>query len=112
DDVLGRPPRPPREAVFNARMIGQTVVSGLVIAGVCFVAYRRFLASGLDVFHARNRLLLLLVLFENMHVLNCRSETRSALRSAFARNPLLLLGSLGALGLHVAMMHLALGQEA
>ena len=110
DDVLSRPPRPPRERVFDARMIGQTLVSGLVIALVCFAAYRHALSRGLGLAAARNELLLLLVVFENMHVVNCRSETRSGLRIPPWTNPFLLIGTSCALGLHALMMHLPAGR--
>ena len=36
---------------------------------------------------ARNALLLLMVLFENIHIGNCRSETKSALRLSPFRSP-------------------------
>ena len=55
---------------------------------------------------ARNALLLLMVLFENIHIGNCRSETKSALRLSPFRSPFLLSGAIGALLVHVAAMYL------
>jgi len=54
---------------------------------------------------ARNLLLLLMVLFENMHVLNARSETRSVFRIPFAANPFLIFAIVAAQGLHIAAMY-------
>jgi magnesium-transporting ATPase (P-type) len=54
---------------------------------------------------ARNQLLLLMVLFENVHLFNCRSETRSAFRVPFAANRFLILGLIGAQGVHIAAMY-------
>jgi magnesium-transporting ATPase (P-type) len=55
---------------------------------------------------ARNLLLLLMVLFENAHALNARSETRSVLGVPVAANPFLIVAILGAQGLHIAAMYL------
>jgi magnesium-transporting ATPase (P-type) len=54
---------------------------------------------------ARNALLLLLVLFENVHLGNCRSETVSLFRLSPLRSPVLLIGALAALALHLWAMH-------
>jgi Ca2+-transporting ATPase len=59
---------------------------------------------------ARNALLLLMVLFENIHIGNCRSETRSALRLSPLRSPILLAGAITAFSLHVAAMYMPLAQ--
>jgi magnesium-transporting ATPase (P-type) len=59
----------------------------------------------------RNAFLLLMVLFENVHLGNCRSETKSALRLSPYRSPILLRGALIALLLHVGMMFTPLGRE-
>jgi len=49
--------------------------------------------------------LLLMVLFENVHVFNCRSETRSAFRHSLMRNPILLLGTVAAQLIHIGAMY-------
>lgn len=45
---------------------------------------------------------MLMVLFQNIHAFNCRSETTSAFRIPLSRNYILIFGILGAQGLHVA----------
>jgi len=47
-----------------------------------------------------------MVLFENVHAVNARSERRSAFAVPLAANPFLILAILGAQGLHVATMYL------
>jgi magnesium-transporting ATPase (P-type) len=54
----------------------------------------------------RNMLLLLMVLFENVHIFNCRSETRSAFQVPIIANPFVVLSVIGALGIHVAVMYM------
>jgi len=50
------------------------------------------------------------VLFENVHIGNCRSETKSVLQLSPLRSPVLLGGTIIAFLVHVAAMHTAFGQ--
>lgn len=109
-DVLNRPARPTSERIFNRLMIERTIVAGLVMGCVGFGAFRWMLQAGWSEEAARNGLLLLMVLFENVHIGNCRSETKSALRLSPFRSPMLLGGALLALLLHVGMMFTSLGR--
>jgi len=61
--------------------------------------------NGSSLEEARNLVMLLMVLFENVHVFNSRSELRSAFRHSPLRNPLLLFGTLAAQLIHIAAMY-------
>ena len=102
--VLERRPRPPRQPIFDRRMVEQTIVSGAFIGTVAFLYFSWSLSLGWSEIQARNSLLLLMVLFENVHVFNCRSETRSAFRIPLASNPLLIAAVIAAQGVHIAAM--------
>jgi P-type Ca2+ transporter type 2C len=104
---LERPPRPPREPIFDRLMVERTGLSALVMGAAAFLLYRWLLANGWDLDAARNVTLLLLVLFENVQAGNSRSETRPVLRLSPLRNPLLFIGTLAALLIHVGAMHLS-----
>ncbi|NIQ01084.1 MAG: HAD-IC family P-type ATPase [Nitrospinaceae bacterium] len=108
-DVLKRKPRPPREPIFNRLMIERTVVAALVIGSVGFGFFSWALQAGWSEGSARNGLLLLMVLFENIHLANCRSETKSAFRLSLFTSPILLLGVSTAFLIHVATLYLPLG---
>jgi len=110
-DVLQRKPRSPQESIFNRLMIERTLVGALGIGLVGFGLFRWCLDIGMTEEAARNTLLLLMVLFENVHVANCRSETKSVFRIPFASNPVLLCGVVAAFLIHLASMYLPLGQE-
>jgi len=101
---MARPPRRPKEGIFNPLMIQQTLLSGLTIGLVGFASWSWLLKSGGEEFAARNKLLLLMVLFENLHVFNCRSEHASAFRVPLRRNILLVFGVVAAQGLHLLSM--------
>ncbi|MCP5365225.1 MAG: HAD-IC family P-type ATPase [Hyphomicrobiales bacterium] len=104
--VLDQPPRPPDQPVFDRRMIEQVLVSGAFIGVVGFFFFRFLLNSGWSEFEARNALLLLVVLFENAHVFNCRSEWRSALRVPFTANPFLIIAVFVAQTVHIVAMYM------
>jgi magnesium-transporting ATPase (P-type) len=101
-----RPPRDPAEGVFDGRMRSQTLVAALTVGSVASVTWM-FLVwnTELSVPAARNLLLLLMVLFENVHVLNCRSEYRSILQVPFFSNPYLIGAILLAQGLHITALY-------
>jgi magnesium-transporting ATPase (P-type) len=107
---MDHPPRPPQEGMFNRLMIQQTLVSGLTMGGLAFAAWAWLLGAGWAVDEARNSILLLMVLLQNVHVFNCRSERTSAFLVPFRRNPLLILGVIVAQSVHLLAMHLPLMQ--
>jgi Ca2+-transporting ATPase len=108
-DVLSRPPRSPRESIFNRLMIERTIVAALVMGVIGFGLFHWSLQHGWSEASARNALLLLMVLFENTHIFNCRSETRSAFSLSPLKSPVLMAGMLCALSLHVTMLYLPWG---
>jgi magnesium-transporting ATPase (P-type) len=104
--VLDHPPRPPGEPLFDRRMIAQVLVAGIYMGAAAFAFYAWSLNRGMDEAMARNLLLLLMVLFENVHALSARSETRSVFAVPLAANPFLIAAILGAQGLHIGAMYL------
>jgi len=104
-DELHHAPRSPREPIFNRLMVERVVLSALVIGSVAFVLFQWLLNSGYSVDEARNGTLLLMVLFENIHVFNSRSETRSVFRHSPLRNPILLFGTAAAQLIHIGAMY-------
>ncbi|MBB5210404.1 cation-translocating P-type ATPase [Microbulbifer hydrolyticus] len=110
-DEMRKPPRPPKESLFNPVMLRRVLVSGMVMGGLAFTCFYWLLQHGWEVDAARNSVLLLMVLFENVQVFNSRSETRSIFRQPFFSNPVLLLGTLFAQGLHILCLYSPLMQE-
>jgi magnesium-transporting ATPase (P-type) len=109
-DELRSPPRRPDEPVFNRLMVERVLLGGAWMALLCLTAYSWLLAAGVAVPEARNSVMLLMVLLQNVDAFNARSETRSALRIPLGHNPLLVFGVAGALLSHVAVMHIPLMQ--
>jgi magnesium-transporting ATPase (P-type) len=65
----------------------------------------------MDEYMARNELLLLMVLIQNVHVFNCRSERTSAFKIPLNRNYMLIFGVLAAQLLHIASMQIPFMQN-
>jgi P-type Ca2+ transporter type 2C len=110
-DVLKRRPRPPSQPVFDRIMLINTAFNALVLGVTGFIAFRWMLARGWELEEARNALLLLIVLFENVLLGNVRSESKAALHMSPLKSPLLAVGAALALGVHAAAMHTTLGQR-
>lgn len=102
---MEKPPRNPKEPIFNRIMIERTVLSASVMAIIGFLVFRYLLSQGVEFEVARNYVLLLMVLFENVHVINSRSEQRSIFAHSLLSNPLLLFGTLMAQVVHILAMY-------
>jgi len=111
EDILQKKPRPPKERILNKLMIERTVIAALTMGSVGFGFFYFMIQNGWSEYSARNTLLLLMVLFENVHIGNCRSETKSALILSPLRSPILLIGAISAFLIHLSMMYLPLGQK-
>jgi magnesium-transporting ATPase (P-type) len=110
-ETMSKKPRRPGEGVFNNLMVKQTLTSGITIGMVAFAVWAWFSGRGYGEVEARNLLLLLMVLFENFHVFNCRSEYRSVFRIPLSNNYLLVIGVVLMQGLHIISMHIPLMQD-
>ena len=97
--------RPPNEPIFNRLMIERIVVNAIVMGCLAFALFKWQIDSGVAEQEARNMTLLLMVLFENVHVLNSRSEQQSIFKQYFFGNKFLIFGMLAAQGIHIMAMY-------
>lgn len=109
-DELKRKPRDVGEPIFNHLMIERSAFIAVWIGALAFILFQQLLQAGVALESARNILLLFIVLFVNIHMFNCRSETKSAFKTPLMQNPVLLFGVLGAFLSHVLAMYLPAGQ--
>ena len=105
-DELRRPPRSPAEPIYDRLMLERGVLAGLWMSVLGLGAFLLMLETDVSLEHARSALLMLMVLMQNVDALNARSESVSVLRLPLSHNPLLVVGVVAALGLHLAAMHL------
>lgn len=110
--AMKRKPRKPKERIFNPQMISQTLVAGLTMGMIAF-GFWYFLVDVqmMNETHARNIVLLLMVLMQNVHVFNARSEFVSAFKVPLSRNYILVIGVLVAQAIHILSMHVPFMQQ-
>ena len=85
----------------------QIIISGVVMAGVVFgLWYYLIYHLKYDEKHARTVVMMLMVLLQNFHVLNCRSEIKSILKMPLKNNYVLLGGIIIAQLVHIAASYI------
>ncbi|RYD92119.1 MAG: ATPase, partial [Sphingobacteriales bacterium] len=106
-DVMKKPPRKPGESIFDKLMNTQIIISGVVIAGIVFgVWYHLIYNLNYNEKHARTVVMMLMVLLQNFHVLNCRSETRSLFSMPLKNNYMLIGGIVLAQLAHISASYI------
>lgn len=110
--AMKRPPRKPSEKIFNRLMISRTIIAGATMGLIVFgLWYYLNNFTQLNELHARNLILLLMVLMQNFHVFNARSERTSAFRIPIRRNTVLVFGVILAQGIHILSMYIPFMQN-
>jgi len=109
--AMARKPRDPNEGIFNRLMIEQTLISGISMAIITIGTWYYLMEKGYEISSARNLILMLMVLMQNIHVFNCRSESNSTFRVSLSRNYLLIGGVLAAQGIHLASLYIPFMQN-
>jgi len=105
--VMQKPPRQANESIFDKLMNSQILVSGLLIAGLVFgLWYYLIYEQDYNEIHARSLVMMLMVLVQNFHVLNCRSETKSLLKMPIKNNYVLVAGIIVAQLAHISAAYI------
>ncbi|NLX49243.1 MAG: HAD-IC family P-type ATPase [Methanospirillum sp.] len=104
--AMDRPPRPPDQPIFDRLMVREVLLSAGTMSVVGFVLFSWLLGSGWALDDARNLLMLLFVLFENVQVFNVRSERISAFGIPLSRNWLVVAATGGSLLVHALAMYI------
>jgi len=105
-DVLRRPPRPPREGILSRMLWERTAVGGVAMAVGALHMFRWQLDRGDSLVEAHSVALTTLVVFNIFQAGNARSENRSLFTISPLGNPFLFWSTVGAVGLHLAALHL------
>lgn len=111
-DSMDVPPRSPAERIFNRAMIRQTLIAAFTMAFITFALWYHLLHNEEKMpEEARNIILLLMVLLQNFHVFNSRSETASVFSISLFSNWWLIGGVLLAQLIHIVSMQLPFMQS-
>lgn len=110
--LYSRAPRPLSEGVLDRMLLERLVLVGIWLSlgtlGI-FWWVNSYRGEGLEL--ARVAALTTLVLFQMVHVFNCRSENVSLFRKNPLQNKVLLVGVLASLGIHIGALYLPWTQQ-
>lgn len=101
-DIMKRKPRNPKENIFNRSLIQEVVISGMTIGISVFFLWSYLIrVLHMDEVVARSYILMFMVFLQNIHAFNCRSEHQSVFKLSIRKNPWIVFGVLGALGIQI-----------
>ena len=104
-NIMTDKPRSTKESLFNSSMVGQVLALGLTIGLVVFGAWMILVYSmGMDIVVARSLTMTLMVLLQNVHAINCRSEKVSIFKMSHKSNWFFAVSVLGSIGLQILFM--------
>lgn len=105
DTIMKEKPRSTKESLFEKELVKQIFLSGIFIGILVFVVWYILINNlHMEVAHARGYVLALMVFIQNMHVLNCRSETKSVFENGFKQNKFILFTIVATIILQMIVM--------
>ena len=93
--LMTEPPRDPKESLFDKTLLQEILIAGLTLN-----------YAHMEVALARGYCMALMIIIQNIHAFNCRSEKKSIFKMKFNSNPIFLIGVLGSLILGVAVIEI------
>lgn len=107
-DIMDEKPRSTKESLFTKSMVSQVLVMGSTIGLIVFGAWMILLnVFKYDIVVARSLVMALMVLLQNAHAINCRSEKHSTFKISLVANPFFVASVLGSVGLQVLFMEVS-----
>mgnify|MGYP003298723887 CR=1 FL=1 len=103
--VMKEKPRDPKESLFDRTLIEEILLSGLSIGFIVFTTWIYLLKGiGMEVATARAYIMALMIIIQNVHAFNCRSEKQSTFLISLKSNPIFTLGIIGSIILGLAVI--------
>jgi len=104
-DIMKEKPRNPKESLFDSTLIEEILLSGLTIGCLVFALWFYLLkVVRMGIPEARGHIMALMIIIQNIHAFNCRSEKGSIFSIPLTSNWIFLFGVIGSLVLGVAVM--------
>lgn len=106
-DIMKEKPRDPKESLFDKDLFAEILVSGISIGLIVFALWYYLLKYvNMDVTIARGYVMALMIIIQNIHAFNCRSEKKSAFTIPITSNLIFLFGVIGSILLGLAVMEI------
>lgn len=104
DTIMKEKPRDTNESLFEKELVKQILISGVFIGVVVFILWYLLMKYNVELKVARGYVLVLMVFIQNIHVINCRSESKSIFENSFIKNPFVLFTIIGSILLQIVFM--------
>jgi len=106
-DIMSENPRNPKENLFDTTLIEEIVLSGFFIGFLVFSFWWYLLeVKVIELSLARSYIMALMIIIQNIHTFNCRSEKLSIFSISWKSNPIFILGIFGSLLLGLAVIEI------
>lgn len=97
EGIMKKKPIKTTDSLFNKELLLEVLLSGITIGGLVFFLFKGMINQGIKISTTRGYIMTLMVFIQNIHVLNCRSESKSIFKTPLNGNyilPVVILGSL------------------
>ena len=106
-DIMKEPPRSPKESLFDKTLIHEIILSGTSIGVLVFLLWMYLLKGrGMDASLARGYVMAFMIIIQNIHAFNCRSEKKSVFDIPLNSNWIFNIGVIGSLLLGIAVLEI------
>ena len=104
-NILKEKPRRTSDSLFDRELIEEIFISGLSIGLIVFILWIFLLrVINIDVYSSRSYIVALMIIIQNIHAFNCRSERYSSLSISLGSNKLFLYGIIGSIILGISVL--------
>ncbi len=104
-NIMKVAPRSPKENLFDSELIEEILVSGLSIGLIVFALWSLLInEANMELIKARSYILVLMIVIQNVHAFNCRSERTSSLKIPLRSNRIFLYGVLFSIILGISVL--------
>ncbi len=108
-NIMKEKPRSPKEDLFDKKLIEEIAISGLTIGLTVFITWIYLLkVKGLPTNIARGYVMALMIVIQNVHAFNCRSEKESTFQISLRSNPIFAIGIISSIILGLAVIEIPL----
>ena len=106
-DIMKEKPRNPKDSLFDKELLTEILISGLTIGIIVFIVWYYLInIIKMPVTSARGYVMALMIIIQNIHAFNCRSERKSILSVPINNNYIFLFGVIGSIILGLAVMEI------
>ena len=106
-NIMKEKPRDPKENLFDRVLIEEILISGITIGILVFIIWFYLLKiKGIETGIARGYVMALMIIIQNIHAFNCRSEKQSTFSISIKNNPIFIIGIIGSILLGLAVIEI------